>query len=97
MTEKNIKVSYFGCSAGWRANRGFIYKICACEGNAFISHFTSHKKCILSQLTQQHCDVFSQKPYTVAVLEPGSSVSQADAMTTAPRRQGVNPDFLFSF
>jgi hypothetical protein len=30
---------------------------------------------------------FSKKPYTLAELEPGSSVPEADAMSTAPRRQ----------
>jgi hypothetical protein len=29
----------------------------------------------------------SLKPYTVAGFEPGSSVPEADAMSTAPRRQ----------
>jgi hypothetical protein len=29
-----------------------------------------------------------KKPYTLAGFEPGLSDPQADAMTTAPRRQG---------
>jgi hypothetical protein len=36
--------------------------------------------CILSQHSQQQCYL-----YAVAGFEPGSSVPQADAMTTAPR------------
>jgi hypothetical protein len=31
---------------------------------------------------------FPKKPYTLAGFEAGSSVHRADAMTTAPRRQG---------
>jgi hypothetical protein len=36
----------------------------------------------------QHFHDFPLKPYTLAGFEPGSSVSEADAMSTAPRRQG---------
>jgi hypothetical protein len=32
--------------------------------------------------------MFFLKPYTLAGFEPGSAVSEADAMSTAPRRQG---------
>jgi hypothetical protein len=32
---------------------------------------------------QQHCYVFPKKPNTLAGFEPGSSVPQADAMTSA--------------
>jgi hypothetical protein len=32
---------------------------------------------------------FSKKTYTLVGFEPGSSVSEADAMSTAPRRQGI--------
>jgi hypothetical protein len=42
----------------------------------------------IKSTTQQHCYVFPKKPYTVAGFEPGSAVSEADAMSTAPRRQG---------
>jgi hypothetical protein len=31
---------------------------------------------------------FSLKPYPLAGFEPGSAVSEADAMSIAPRRQG---------
>jgi hypothetical protein len=37
---------------------------------------------------QQHCYDFPKKPYTMAGFEPGPSVQEADAMSTAPRRQG---------
>jgi hypothetical protein len=39
--------------------------------------------------TQQHCYVIPKKPYTLAGFEPGSAVSEADAMSTAPRRQRI--------
>jgi hypothetical protein len=39
---------------------------------------------------QQHCYVLLKKTLTQACFEPGSSVTQADAMTTAPRRQDSN-------
>jgi hypothetical protein len=32
---------------------------------------------------------FFPKTYTLAGFEPGSAVSEADAMSTAPRRQGM--------
>jgi hypothetical protein len=37
----------------------------------------------------------SEKPYTLAGFERGSSEHQADAMTTAPRRQGTVSEILF--
>jgi hypothetical protein len=37
---------------------------------------------------------FSKKPYTLAGFEHGSAVSEADAMSTAPLRQGKNMDYL---
>jgi hypothetical protein len=36
---------------------------------------------------EQPCNVFPKKITNLAGLKPGSSVSQAIAMTTAPRRQ----------
>jgi hypothetical protein len=33
---------------------------------------------------------FPKKRYTLAGFEPGSAVSEADAMSTAPRRQGMD-------
>jgi hypothetical protein len=49
-------------------------------------HNKSHKQCILSQFSQQHCYASLKKPYTLAGFEPRSTVLKADAMTTAPRR-----------
>jgi hypothetical protein len=40
--------------------------------------------------TKKHCYVFPKKlKYILAGYEPGSSVPEADAMSTAPRRQGM--------
>jgi hypothetical protein len=39
--------------------------------------------------TQQHCYVFPKETYTRVGFEPGSSVSEADAMSTVQRRQGM--------
>jgi hypothetical protein len=47
------------------------------------SLFTTALQCFPKNLT-----------YTLAVFEPGSSVPQADAMTTAPRRQGTDSSFF---
>jgi hypothetical protein len=58
--------------------------------DAFISNFKSHKPCILSQFTQQHCNTSPKKPHTLAALEPGPSVPQENGkkvLTTAPRRR----------
>jgi hypothetical protein len=33
--------------------------------------------------------VFPKKTYTLAGFEPGSAISEADAMSTAPRRQRI--------
>jgi hypothetical protein len=48
------------------------------------------KQCKLTQFSQKHCYVSLQKPYTLAGFDPGYYVLQADAMTTAPRRQGFS-------
>jgi hypothetical protein len=37
--------------------------------------------------TRQRCYIFPYKPYTLAGFEPVSFFPQANAMTTAPRRQ----------
>jgi hypothetical protein len=50
--------------------------------------FSTHKQCILSQKHTTALLFFFLKPYTLAGLEPGSAVSEAGAMSTAPRRQG---------
>jgi hypothetical protein len=39
--------------------------------------------------THNSIAMFFLKPYTLAGFEPGSAVSEADAMSTAPRRQGL--------
>jgi hypothetical protein len=46
--------------------------------NTFISHYRSHKQCILSQFALQHCYVIPNKP--LAGFELGSSDSLADTM-----------------
>jgi hypothetical protein len=38
--------------------------------------------------------MFSLKPYTLAGIEPGSEVPQADAMFMAPRHQGIKKPIL---
>jgi hypothetical protein len=38
--------------------------------------------------------IFSLKPYTLAGFEPGSSVPEANVMSTAPRRQGDGAKFI---
>jgi hypothetical protein len=43
----------------------------------------SHKQCLLSQFTQQLYFVFQKKTLALAGFEPGLSVPQAGAMTTA--------------
>jgi hypothetical protein len=43
-----------------------------------------HKQIRLSPFTQQHYPMRNPKPF--AGFEPGSSVPQADVMTTAPRQ-----------
>jgi hypothetical protein len=51
--------------------------------------FLTHIKCILSRLYVHNCIArTSLKTYTLAGFEPGSSVPEADAMSTAPRHQG---------
>jgi hypothetical protein len=45
---------------------------------------------VLSPFTQQHCYASLYKAYTLLGFEPGSSASQENATTTAPRRQGDN-------
>jgi hypothetical protein len=40
--------------------------------------------------TQQHCYAFPKKPYTLAGFEPVSFAPEAEAMSTAPRRQGID-------
>jgi hypothetical protein len=39
--------------------------------------------------TQQNCYYFSNNLITLAEFEPGYSVPEADAMSTAPRRHGA--------
>jgi hypothetical protein len=39
--------------------------------------------------THNSIAMFFLKPYTLAGFEPGPAVSEADAMSTAPRRQGT--------
>jgi hypothetical protein len=54
--------------------------------NAFISLFDTQTMHIGSICTQQHCyDLYPYKPYTLAGFESGSSVPEANAMSTAPR------------
>jgi hypothetical protein len=57
--------------------------------NAFISQYKGHKRFILCQFTQQYRFVVPAKAFTLAGLEPRSTVPQVDAMTTAKRRHGI--------
>jgi hypothetical protein len=65
-------------------NQVFMYFL----ANGFIYiPFPTHKQCTLSRLyicTQQLWYDFLKKPYTLAGFEPGSSVPEADALSTAP-------------
>jgi hypothetical protein len=49
----------------------------------FLNTQTMHLKAIIH--TQQHCYAFPKNTLTLAGIEPGSAVAQADAMSTAPR------------
>jgi hypothetical protein len=67
--------------------------------NAFITLSTHMYICMYRTLTKylpQNCYVFPKKPNTLTGFEPGLSVPQANAKTTAPHRQGVS-NHLFSF
>jgi hypothetical protein len=65
-------------------------------GDAFISLFqhtqTIHTKPKIP--TQQYCYVLP-KTYALAGFEPGSFVSQEDAISTAPRRQSIFEKLIF--
>jgi hypothetical protein len=63
--------------------------VCKFFMQVFISNIKLRKRCKLGQFVQQHRNVFPKKSCTLAGLEPGSSVPQAVAMTTVPRRQGI--------
>jgi hypothetical protein len=52
--------------------------------------FSTHKQCSLILVFITALLWFPQKPYTLAGFEPGSSVPEADAVSTAPCRQGKN-------
>jgi hypothetical protein len=40
--------------------------------NPSISHRKSHKQCIISKYSQQHCYVSPKKPYALTGFEPSS-------------------------
>jgi hypothetical protein len=44
--------------------------------------------------THNNFAMFFLKPYTLAGFEPGSAVSKADAMSSAPRRQGKSSEVV---
>jgi hypothetical protein len=54
--------------------------------NAFFT-FSTYKQCIFSQLYAIALLCFPQKPNILAGFEPGSSVPEADAMSTAPHHK----------
>jgi hypothetical protein len=54
----------------------------------FILFFNTQTMHIESK-THNSIAMFFLKPYTLAGFEPGSAVPEADAMSTAPRRQGI--------
>jgi hypothetical protein len=56
--------------------------------NAFISPFNTQTMHIKSFYTQQHCYVSLKTLYPGGIRTPGLLVPKADAMSTAPRRQG---------
>jgi hypothetical protein len=57
--------------------------------NAFISSYNTQTMHIKSLYTQQHCYVcFPKNLIPWRDLNPGLLVPEADAMSTAPRRQG---------
>jgi hypothetical protein len=71
--------------------------------NAFISHYESHKQCILRYVRkykQRHC-IFSQKPIymdsTAWRFEPGSSFLQPDAMSTCWRLSYIKNIVVIQF
>jgi hypothetical protein len=56
--------------------------------------FSKHKLRILSQLNTTALLCFPPKTYPLVGFEPGSSVTEVDAMSTAPRRQGNLYNFI---
>jgi hypothetical protein len=54
-------------------------------GRCLYFSFSTHKH---KSKTHNSIGMFFLKPYTMAGFEPGSAVSEAAAMSTAPRRQG---------
>jgi hypothetical protein len=56
--------------------------------NAFISPFNTQTMHIKSFYTQQHCYVSLKNLIPLRDSNPGLLVPEADAMSTAPRRQG---------
>jgi hypothetical protein len=61
--------------------------------NAFIYHLNTQTMHIKS-IMHSSIAMISLKPNTLAGFEPRPSVLEADAMPTAPRRQGMVEDFL---
>jgi hypothetical protein len=66
-------------------------------GQCLYWSFSTHKQCILSQKRTTALLCCSKKPYTLAGFEPGSAVSEANAMPTAPHRQGALNYILIKF
>jgi hypothetical protein len=55
---------------------------------------STHKQCILSHFIQNSIAVFPKNPLPCRYLNPGLLVPEADAMSTAPRRQGKSTFLL---
>jgi hypothetical protein len=77
---KNGVRNYF-----WPHKRSFYFNL----GQCLYFSFSTHKQCILSQLYTTVLLCFQKKLVcALAGFEPGSSVPEADAISTTPRRQG---------
>jgi hypothetical protein len=55
----------------------------------FIIKFFNTQTILIKSIEYNSIAMFSQKPYIPAGFKPGTSVPESDAMSTAPRHQGV--------
>jgi hypothetical protein len=55
----------------------------------YVFLFFNTQKCKLQLFLHSSIAMFPLQPYTLAGFEPGSSVPEADAMSTAPRRRAI--------